>query len=515
MSSERPNFLLLLSDQHSFRYLGHRESENGGEPVRTPTFDELAASGVSFERTYCAMPLCTPSRLCLLTGRNVRNAGAWGNWSVLRPDLDTLPMTLSNAGYETCHLGKMHIGGNRQYAGFDHRPYGDLTGGAGHQFEPPGTELYEWDPRSFVTDVGVTDIPESLLQEHNIARETLAFLREHRHRNPDQPWFLCASFSRPHWPRTAPRRFVERYWPEGVTPPPVGHEGDSATHPLSEFARERFDLEGLTDEEIMKARAAYFACVEFLDEIIGDLIASLNRDGFLDNTVVIYTSDHGENAGEHGLWDKRVWTDASTRVPLFIETPEHRSGDVETATVSIPVSLIDLYPTICDVADVDPPADLDGTNLSKAVYSGADPDRGPVFIDHLDAVADDRFRYRAVVDGAYKYVGFTGAPDLLFDLDADPLERINLAPDGEGRDADALERLEAVARESMDFEAAVQARRQDESLHEDYPLRVPKGTGNAYQLGDGRIVDADTPLYHPHVLVEHPAVVFDDYPAGN
>ena len=132
----RPNILFLLSDEHSFRFMGHVGESDGGEPAHTPTFDRLAARGTVFTNSYCQMPLCTPSRICLLTGREVRGCGAWSNRSVLRPELPTLPGTLAEAGYETCLVGKMHLGGNQQFVGFRRRPYGDLTGKCGHQWEP-------------------------------------------------------------------------------------------------------------------------------------------------------------------------------------------------------------------------------------------------------------------------------------------------------------------------------------------------------------------------------------------
>jgi choline-sulfatase len=201
---KQPNILFLLSDEHSFRCMGHVDNASGGEPVHTPNFDRLAMQGTIFSDTYCQMALCTPSRLCILTGREVRGAGAWNNNSVLRPELPTLPRTLAEAGYETCLVGKMHLGGNQQFVGFRHRPYGDLTGRTGHQWEPLDDTDANAKMRIRTTAAGVTEIPESLIQDEVVARETLAFLREHRHTHPDQPWFLCASFSHPHFPLTAP-----------------------------------------------------------------------------------------------------------------------------------------------------------------------------------------------------------------------------------------------------------------------------------------------------------------------
>ncbi|MFB6173290.1 MAG: sulfatase-like hydrolase/transferase [Halobacteriales archaeon] len=511
---DRPNVLFLLSDEHSVRCFGHREE--GGEPVHTPTFDDLAANAATFENTYTAMPLCTPSRLCLLTGREVRGAGAWTNRMHLQPDLPTVADSLSAAGYETCLLGKMHLGGNRQFAGFDHRPYGDLTGGTGHQYDPPTPDMSRgMAMRSRTADAGRTRIPESHLQERNVLEETLAWLREHDHRS-DEPWFLTASFSRPHFPLTAPSRHLDRYWPDGVTEPPVGYEGDTTDHPMTLGAREGFRVDEIGDEERRRARAAYFACVSFLDEIIGDLLAALEREGFLEDTVVVYTSDHGELAGEHGLWWKHTWHEAAARVPLLVQTPGHRSGERESAEIGTPVSLLDLYPTLCSLVGADVPGDLDGADLSGAVRTGDEPDRGPVVCDNLTPRWGEGTEFRMVREGGYKYVAFRDAPELLFDLGADSLEQENLAPGAEGADAEALERLRGFVDDTMDFEAAEAERERDErDLRENHRLGAPEGSGNAYLMADGRVVDADAPLYRPHVLIEDPGAAFGDWPADD
>ena len=226
--TQRPNILFLLSDEHSYRFFSHLDPSGEGEPVQTPTLDRLASQATVFDQSYCQVALCTPSRICLLTGRSPMTSGGWDNNLMINPDVATLPQSFADAGYATCLVGKMHLGGNRQFAGFQHRPYGDLTGRTGHQWEP----LLDDDRQSLrmrTVKVGVTEIPESKLQEQVVARESIAYLREQQHANPEQPWFLCASFSRPHFPLTAPRRYFERYWPQGVTPPKVGTIPQSLT----------------------------------------------------------------------------------------------------------------------------------------------------------------------------------------------------------------------------------------------------------------------------------------------
>lgn len=511
---DRPNVLFLMSDEHNHRFLSHR---GGGEPVTTPHLDSIAENGARFENAYCPMPLCAPSRKCMLTGREVQSCGAWGNsTSVYLPEDRTLPATLRESGYETCLVGKMHFQGSRQFNGFQHRPYGDLTGHGiqqpGHQPDPISPDRLERQPRRQAIDrgtripnAGVTEIPESLLQEQVVARETIAWLREQRHRNPDDPWFLCASFSRPHFPLTAPRRHFERYWPGNVPDPPVGREGDTVDHPYTRRRREHTKMDEFSDEELARGRAGYFACVDFLDEVIGELLDTLERNGLLKDTIVVYASDHGDMAGEHGLWWKSTWHEGSTRVPWFVQLPEHRSGDRRPVNISTPVNLIDVFPTLCGLTEVGIPDEVEGADLSAAVRTGEEPNRGPVFTDNHPT-------YRMVRDGRYKYVKFRDAPELLFDLERDPHELDNLAADPSGRDTAALERLRELVDETVDFDAVDRRRRRSEAEMVQYRLGIPPGTGNAYLLPDGRLVDATTPLYKPDVLADDPSVVFDDWP---
>lgn len=517
MSDRRPNVLFLLSDEHSFRCFSSCVDERG-EPVETPTFDRLAGTGTNFDQAYCQMPLCTPSRLCMLTGREVRRCNGWDNDNVLPADCPTIPETFGEAGYDTCLVGKMHLGGNRQFVGFDDRPYGDLTGGTNHQWEPldrgGGRKI-----RDRTRDAGVTEIPESYLQEYVATRESLAWIRE-QEANNDDPWFLNVSFSRPHFPLTAPRRYFERYWDverdeptDLLTEPKVGFEGDTTDHPMSVGAREGFRTAEIGQREGQRARAGYFACVDFLDDVVGEFLATLERDGFLKNTVVVYAADHGELAGEHGLWWKHTWHEAATRVPFFVQTPGHRAGEHESATVETPVSLADLFPTLCAIVDVDAPDGLDGLDLSTAIETGVEPNRGPVVCDNLVPRWGEGTEFRIAREGEYKYVQFRDAPDLLFDLSADPLEQRNLAADASGADREALNRLRTFVDESIDFDAAEAERERDSRLQEKYALDAEtlSPSGSCYLLSDGTVVDADTPLYDPAVVVADPETSFDDY----
>jgi len=494
--SQRPNILLLFSDEHSHRFMGHVPEERGGEPIATPTFDRLASQGTVFSDAYCQMPLCTPSRMCMLTGREVRSCGAWSNQSVLRPELPTLPGVLRNAGYATCLVGKMHLGGTQQFVGFQHRPYGDLTGKCGHQSEPlPGPAKGMRERTS--TAVGVTGIPESLIQDEVVCHEAVAYLREHESAHPKQPWFLCAGFSRPHFPLTAPRRHLDRFWPDGVTPPRVPAGGDAFDHPMSLGMREGFRAAEVSREETMYARASYFACVSYLDEIIGDLLMRLEHSGLLDNTIVVYSTDHGEMAGEHGVWWKNGWYEACTRVPLIVSLPDQRSGDLAAASSSTPVGLVDLFPTLTALAGVEAPHGLSGVDISAAVQgTGSAPDR-PVFCDGLTPRWGAGTEFRMIRQGQYKYVHFRQAPPLAFDLANDPAEQCNLLRDG-GRLPPEVENLATFAAASIDFDAAECERlERDGELGEQYAQNVGPSTGNLYLMPSGQLVNAEDTLYDP------------------
>jgi choline-sulfatase len=508
-----------MSDEHSFRCMGHVPESEGGEPVDTPTFDRLAAQGTVFTDAYCQMPLCTPSRICQLTGLEVRKSGAWANKSVLRPELDTLPKTFGRAGYETCLVGKMHLGGNQQFAGFRHRPYGDLTGQTGHQNEPLD------DPNAHgmrvrTTGAGVTHIPESLIQDEVVAHETVAFLREHRFAHPDQPWFLCASFSRPHFPLTAPRRFFERYWPDNVTEPRVPAAGDAYDHPMSVGMRVGFRADEISYDEMMHARAAYFANVSYIDEVIGDLLLRLDADGLLEDTIVVYTTDHGEMAGEHGVWWKNGWYEACTRVPLIVSLPQQRSRERPSHACRVPIAQVDLFPTLCALAGIAAPDGLDGVDLSSAVRGEGDAPERPIYCDALNPRWGPGTEFRSIRWRHFKYVVFRGAPPLFFDLDDDPGEQRNLLERGVPPGArEALAHLQALASTSIDFEAAERERlERDGGLAARYRQALPPATGNLYWMPPtaraplGKLVNADDPLYNPTVISVDPDHAFGDFP---
>ncbi len=249
----------------------------------------------------------------------------------------------------------------------------------------------------------------------------------------------------------------------------------------------------------MKARAGYFACISYLDEIIGDLLVRMEHAGLLDNTIIVYTCDHGE----HGVWWKHGWYEASTRVPMLISLPQQRRGETPSRIERNPAALVDLFPTLCSLAGVASPEGLDGIDLSGSLYGATPFQDRPIFCDNLLPRWGKGTEFRMIRLGQYKYVGFRDAPSLMFDLKNDPGEQANLCSQTATPTRDAQEKLEQMMDETMDFDKAEHERiKRDGLLAEKYALNVPKSTGNLYLMPSGKLINAEDVLYNPTVILE-------------
>ncbi|MBT5876902.1 MAG: sulfatase-like hydrolase/transferase, partial [Candidatus Latescibacteria bacterium] len=287
-----------------------------------------------------------------------------------------------------------------------------------------------------------------------------------------------------------------------VTEPRVPAAGDAFQHPMSVGMREGFQVDDIPKDEALHARAAYFGGVSYLDEVIGDLLVRLDSDGLLDNTIIVYTSDHGEMAGEHGVWWKNGWYEACTRVPMIISLPGQRSGAAQADHCSVPVGLVDLFPTLCGLAGVETPPGLDGVDLSGVAAGRSDaPDR-PVFCDNLIPRWGEGTEFRMIRWRQYKYVVFRDAAPLFFDLKADPGEQDNLIGHTLNVEASAaLEHLQSVAAHTMDFDEAQRDRElRDGDLRETYRQSIPESTGNLYHMPSGKLISAEDTLYSPTII---------------
>ncbi len=484
---ERPNILLIVSDEHNSEVGGF-----AGDPVvKTPALDSIASNGVRLENTFCQSPVCTPSRMSFLTGKNITGCSAWNNHWVLFPEHKTIADSFSGAGYATCLMGKMHFGGKLQYHGFQRRPYGDLRHGLAHQPDP--IDMF---PNSGgVIHAGASEIPESLQQENIVSVESAAWIENHMAEKPEQPWFMCASYNKPHAPLVCPSRYLKRY----LNKVPSARNDDDDTAAMHDYVasqRRRMGLADVSREQHDIARAAYWGCVNFLDDCIGMMLDRLERSGALENTIIVYISDHGDMIGNHGLWWKAVYYDEAVRVPFIISGPGIPRGESRKGLAA----LTDLYPTLCSMSGIELPENIDGVDISPLIHdsrscrdSVISEYYGMGVMTHKKGKAPSGGNMRMIRTEERKYVNLPGGDDLLFDLASDPYEKKNRIsdPDMASSAAELKERLCGDTTWKM-IEERIES---DRIRSEEYRSGIRPTTPNQYQLPDGRIFDAESALY--------------------
>lgn len=415
---QRPNILFILSDQHNASFFG-----GGPNRPQTPHLDALASRGVRFDNAYCQNPLCVPSRCSMLTGRYSKDLGIYENRHILESNAETLPRVFAQNGYKTCVIGKTHFNGD-QYQGYAQRPYGDLLGQA-HQPDPKRTEPA---PDSGLGDVlgnaGPTGIPLPLTQTELCVSETAKWLQHHA-ADKSRPFFLSVNFEKPHFPLRAPAKFFEKYAGKVSLPfvPADYLENDAVP-----FVRKAFEVNGAwehydRDREVHeRALAAYCACVEWMDNAIGRILAVLDYLDLTRDTIIVYASDHGEMAGDKGAWQKTVFFEASARVPLIIKGSSFVRGE-RTAALA---GLIDLFPTLCAAADIPVPAACDGVSLLPVLRGEGAPERDALFCESV-VLKTPEYAGCMMRRERWKYCYYLDGSQELYDLVADPDEWNNLA----------------------------------------------------------------------------------------
>ena len=470
---DRPNILVFLSDEHSPLTLGCY----GNKIVQTPAMDRLAAEGVTFERAYCQSPVCVPSRLSFLSGLYPWRVGAWNLLSPPPTHRTSLPGYLKEHGYHTATVGKMHFVGEEQHWGFNYRPYGDFLGGA-HQPDP-----IDHAPKLTLQPAGPAEILEEEMQESIVNRLSIDFLRGY---DRDEPFCLWVSYNRPHFPLRPPERYWERYYPDLADLPNLGPNFPERLHPWMRHLRKFFGVDTWTEEETRRARAAYYGCVTFVDDKISEVLQTVDDLGLRENTVTIYFSDHGEMSGKHGLWKKNNFYEPSVRVPLIISHPELLPKGTRVEEV---VELLDLYPTLAELAGAPVPGGLDGSSLLPLMLGeGTEGRKGYAISEHYAHGVPGPMRM--IRRGDWKYILYLGARPSLFNLKEDPNEfcdRID-EPGEAQRVARECERLlredwdEALVRENFMHVPDAGAWRSPRQNH----------TPNQYRTPEGNYVDAET-----------------------
>ncbi len=422
------NVVFIMSDEHSRRVLG----SYGNSVVRSPNLDAFADGGTLFENAYCNCPICVPSRASFATGRYVHAIGYWDNAFPYRGTPASWGHRLHDTGHRCDSIGKLHYRGSDDPNGFDNEilPLHVLKGEGdvqGMLRRPPPTRD---STGQLAGDAGAGN-STYLQYDRNIRVEAVQWLKDAAAKRPDKPWCLFISFVCPHFPLVAPPEFFNLYDLKTLPLPRLRDPADFPDHPVLRKLREVQNYEDhfRSEDHVRIALAAYYGMVSFLDDNIGRVLKALRETGLEDDTLVIYTSDHGDNLGTRTFWGKSNMYEEAVGVPLILKGPGIPSGH----RVSTPVSLVDMYPTIIDaVGETAAPEErnLPGTSLLR-LLDGQDADRTVFSEYHAVGSMTGIFMVRF---GRYKYVHYDGYRPQLFDLDADPMETRDLALVG-GHDA--------------------------------------------------------------------------------
>ncbi|MGC9319063.1 MAG: sulfatase-like hydrolase/transferase [Armatimonadota bacterium] len=446
--AERPNILLMVSDQHSGQVMGCA----GDDLVRTPHLDSLAGRGVIFDACHCAAPLCVPSRMTMLTGRHCSDIEVWTNHCQLPSHAPTFAHALGAVGYETVLCGRMHFVGPDQRHGFHRRIMGELSD---HRFPGgPVADLGEIPLASTGqcrTAVEVAGPGRTSYQAYDeaVAQTAAGFLRQRAERDDRRPFLLTAGFVLPHCPFIAPSELYE-YYHERIDVPELPEGYLDGLHPAMKAWREARGITDLTDAEIRAARAGYYGIVEHFDGIVGGLMAAVEECGLAEETVVIYVSDHGESAGRNGLWWKSQFYDHSVRVPMIVAGPGlpacRRRREV--------VSLLDLAPTLTDLAGAARMPAISGQSLLPLVRDELPARwRDEAIAEMIGIGPHYPYPGRMVRQGPWKLMHYEDCEPLLFNLDEDPNEFEDRAGDPQCREV--REYLHDRARWGWDPDAAM------------------------------------------------------------
>ncbi len=413
---KKPNVLILFSDQFRGDALGLVNPK-----IRTPSLDRLAAEGAFFSHAYTPVPVCVAARHCLMTGLRSKYHGYYSNESrPMDPSVPTLPRILSDAGYVAQAAGKMHFQPPRRHHGFDRMLLMEETPatreeddyllylrsvGWGHIRHAHGVRhlLYHQPQRSI--------LPEEHHGTKWVADRSIEFVRAQKGR----PWFLWSGWIAPHPPFNAVDRWAEAYTDDGVPPPRI-----VPNETLSRRAQElRFlaDVDLEDTERLLRSRALYYAQVSFIDEQVGRVLACLEETAQAEDTLVIFTSDHGEMLGDHGTWQKLLPYEECCRIPLIVRFP----GRVERGrTEDSFTDLLDIMPTVLDATGGEYPG---GYELTGRSLLGEFEPRARQFIEGANGAR----RFSAVVEDGRKLAHWAAdGYEELFALRADPGEHENL-----------------------------------------------------------------------------------------
>ncbi|MDT3719600.1 choline-sulfatase [Pseudomonas oryzihabitans] len=419
---QQPNILFLMADQMAAPILPLYDADS---PIKLPNLQRLAERAVVFDSAYCNSPLCAPSRFTLVSGQLPSKIGAYDNAADFAADIPTYAHHLRRLGYRTALSGKMHFCGPDQLHGYEERLTSDIYPadyGWAVNWDAPDVRPSWYHNMSSVLQAGPCVRTNQLDFDEEVVFKARQYLYDHVRRGDDQPFCLTVSLTHPHDPYTIPREFWDLYagidipLPDDVIP-------QAEQDPHSQRLLKVIDLwdKPLPAAKIRDARQAYYGACSYVDAQVGHLLKTLEECGLAEDTVIVFSGDHGDMLGERGLWYKMHWFEMAARVPLLIHAPARFAP----ARVSASVSTMDLLPTFVELAGGSLPEDLplDGRSLLPHLEGRGGHDE--VIGEYLaEGTVSPLLMIRR---GAYKYIHCEQDPPLLFDLQNDPLEQENLA----------------------------------------------------------------------------------------
>lgn len=419
---KRPNILFIMADQMAAPLLPIHDAAS---PIKMPNLAKLAQDAVVFDAAYCNSPLCAPSRFTLVSGQLPSKIGAYDNAADLPADVPTYAHYLRRLGYRTALSGKMHFCGPDQLHGYEERLTSDIYPadyGWSVNWDAPDERLSWYHNMSSVLQAGPCVRTNQLDFDEEVVFKAQQYLYDHVRMNAEQPFCLTVSMTHPHDPYTIPEAFWNLYRDKDI-PLPEHVIEQAEQDPHSQRLMKVIDLwdKPLPEQKIKDARRAYFGACSYIDANIGKLLKTLEECNLAEDTIIVFSGDHGDMLGERGLWYKMHWFEMAARVPMLVHAP----GRFSPHRVSQAVSTMDLLPTFVELGggELEPGLPLDGRSLLAHLHGSGGHDE--VIGEYMaEGTVSPLMMIRR---GDWKFIYSEHDPLLLFDLRNDPRERENLA----------------------------------------------------------------------------------------
>lgn len=425
MATKKPNILYIMADQMAAPLLAFHDKDS---PIKTPNLNRLAEEGVVFDSAYCNSPLCAPSRFVMVTGQLPSKIGAYDNAADLPADIPTYAHYLRREGYHTALAGKMHFCGPDQLHGYEQRLTSDIYPGDygwSVNWDEPDIRPDWYHNMSSVMEAGPVVRTNQLDFDEEVMYKSTQYLYNHVRQRTDQPFCLTVSLTHPHDPYAMTKEFWDLYEGVDIPLPKNGAIPQDQQDPHSQRVMKCIDLWGkeIPEERIKAARRAYYAACTYVDTNVGKLLKVLDDCGLTDDTIVVFTGDHGDMLGERGLWYKMVWYENSARVPMIMHAPKRFAPK----RISQNVSTMDLLPTFVDLVGAQLIQELPMDGVSLLPYlTGEDGLKTDTVLGEYMAEGTQS-PVVMIRRGRWKFVYSLIDPPMLFDVEADPEEKVNLA----------------------------------------------------------------------------------------